>query len=164
MQTSRFITKAITESRQAYIFDLLDRLETNQTRGAYVSSGAVAESVGFIAVSSEPLTVSEVAAKTERDYNVVKRAAVALNNAGFIDKNLDTKNDGNGRPPALLIPNIELYEGIALKPDWQATARICMLATLRGVTIGEAIDQAVCNQLGQRGLVIPVDASQPSQA
>lgn len=145
---SRFVFPSdISPERRSHTQEMLDRLKNDRARHRAASKEAIAESAGFIAISAAPLTISTIADKTERDYSVIKRAVGALHYAGFIEKDVPVTNDGNGSQPTLLTPLQELYEGIAITPEWQDATRICTLAAMTNMTVREAVNQAVSAQL-----------------
>lgn len=149
MQASQLASPEVTPAREARIQNMFDLMEQSQRGGRNVSDEAIALSAGFIAVSSQLLTVSEIVEKTERDYKVMLRAAAALDCAGFIEKEICPTNDGNGKTPMLLVPTPELYEGIAMIPAWKQAAKVCLLATLLQTTTVQAVNEAVDSQLSQ---------------
>lgn len=159
MLTERLITTELDPERQDHVQQMFDRLQISKTRGKEVGAEAVAYSAGFIAINATPLTISAIAEKTARDYCIIKRAVHALDDAGFIEKDASSRNTGNGKPPVLLLPKPELYEGIAITPSWQSATRACILATMLDVPVNEALDAAVSAQLSQRGIVQQNDAA-----
>lgn len=158
IDVGRFVTSELEPSREHHISEMIDNLRANQARGTYASREAIAETVGVIAVSLEPPTISEVAAVTGRDFSVVKRGVSALDRVGFIRKEVPSCEKRIGYPPTSLVAQDELYEAIAITPSWQSATKLCILAALSNVTLGQARDEAISlylNKLRPDTLVAP---------
>jgi hypothetical protein len=156
MPTRQWITEALSPKREARIQSMLSEVNASKKNGHRAGDEAIAYTAGFIAVSNEgALTLSTISERTERDYSVVKRAATALHTVGFIDTSR-TSDFRAGRPATIWIPRLELYEGIAISPDWQAAAGACLLAVELELTVPQAIRSAVTTSLEEIGADIPI--------
>lgn len=147
MITDRFIDGPLEPSRERYIQSMLEEVQMGKTVSS-VGNQAIAYVAGFIAINHEsPLITKDLEGLLETSFIVATRAANSLDKGGFINRKTTGPKINGKKASKLLIPEPELYEAIAITPDWQRATRICVLATELGLTVGQAIDTAIRNSL-----------------
>lgn len=147
MYMDRFIDGPLEPTREQHIQAMLDEVQIGRATSS-VGNQATAYVAGFIAINyKNPLITKDLEGLLETSFIVATRAANSLDKGGFINRKITGPKINGKKASKLLIPEPELYEAIAITPDWQRATRICVLATELGLTVGQAIDTAIRNSL-----------------
>ncbi|MEK7625872.1 MAG: hypothetical protein AAB423_00755 [Patescibacteria group bacterium] len=138
----RFIDGPLEPSRKRHIQSMFDEIHMGRAVSS-VGNQAVAYVAGFIAINHEnPLVTKDLENLLDTSFVVATRAANSLDRAGFINREVLAPK-AHGKRSKLLIPQPELYEAIAITPEWKRATRICVLATELDLTVNQTIDATI---------------------